>query len=68
MCPDTPRLQTASAGEGGGAGEFGIYPSDPTFKLVQANAATVQQLAGGPPLGQCSPKGTAAAPACADKG
>ncbi|KAL4437982.1 hypothetical protein ABPG77_004203 [Micractinium sp. CCAP 211/92] len=60
--------QTASAGEGGGAGQFGIYPSDATFKLVQANAAAVQQLAAGPPLAQCSPGGPSAAPACADKG
>ncbi|KAL4425642.1 hypothetical protein ABPG75_009658 [Micractinium tetrahymenae] len=60
--------QTASAGEGGGAGQFGIFPSDSTFKLVQANAAAVQQLAAGQPLGQCSARGPAAAPACADKG
>ena len=63
------RLQTASAGEGGGAGRFGIYPSDSTFSLIKANAAAVQQLYSGPaPSGTCSKKGPAAAGACANKG
>eukprot|EP00887_Chlorella_sp_A99_P006508 scaffold3.g6508.t1 len=36
--------QTASDGEGGGAGKFGVYPDSSTFQLVKANAAAVAQL------------------------
>ena len=62
-------MQTASAGEGGGAGRFGIYPSDSTFFLIKANAAAVQQLYSGPaPSGTCSKKGPAAEGACANTG
>ncbi len=60
-------MQTASRGEGGGAGKFGVYPGSSTFDLVKANAAAVQQLASGP-ASSCSKEGPAAAGPCADKG
>lgn len=60
-------LQTASRGEGGGAGKFGVYPGSSTFDLVKANAAAVQQLASGP-AASCSKQGPPAAVPCADKG
>lgn len=67
--PSRPLLppQTASRGEGGGAGKFGVYPSSSTFQLVKANAAAVQQLAAGTAPG-CSKEGAPPAGSCADKG
>lgn len=63
-----PLLQTASKGEGGGAGKLGVYPDSSTFALVKQNAAAVQQLASAASGGACSKAGSAAAPPCADKG
>jgi mannan endo-1,4-beta-mannosidase len=37
--------QTASQGEGGGAGEFGVYEGDAAFDIAVANAAVVKELA-----------------------
>lgn len=67
-----PRLallppQTASRGEGGGAGKFGVYPGSSTFDLVKAKAAAVQGLSSGS-AGSCSKQGSPTAPPCADKG
>ncbi|PRW59651.1 nitrilase 2 isoform A [Chlorella sorokiniana] len=59
--------QTASRGEGGGAGKFGVYPGSSTFDLVKATAAAVQQLSSGP-ASSCSKEGPPAAGPCADKG
>lgn len=60
--------QTASEGEGGGSGRFGIYPGDSTFQLIKSNAGAVQQLASAQALGACSPQGPAPAGPCAQTG
>ena len=61
--------QTASRGEGGGAGQFGVYPGDSTWGLARANAAAVAGLAAARPApGACTPRGPPAAPPCADDG
>lgn len=36
--------ETASKGEGGGTGRFGLYLSDFLFQQIRANAATTRQL------------------------
>jgi hypothetical protein len=48
--------QTASKGEGGGAGQFGVYEADSTFSIVKENAAATQRLYSGP-ASRCSKKG-----------
>lgn len=48
--------QQASKGEGGGAGQFGIYEGDSAFQLAKDNAKTVQQLYSGQ-VSTCSKKG-----------
>lgn len=52
--------QTASPGEGGGAGKDGVYAGSSTFDLAKANAATTQALAAGK-AAKCTKKAPPAA-------
>ena len=63
----TRRMQTASKGEGGGAGRFGVLAGDAAFSQVKANAAAVASLYSRP-ASPCTPQGLPTAGACADNG
>lgn len=53
--------ETASRGEGGGSGRFGLYATDPVFQTIRQNAAATKQLYSAP-VGRCS-RSAAPAPA-----
>lgn len=56
--------ETASKGEGGGPGQFGVYDTDSAFGIVKSNAATVTGLNAGR-ASSCSKKANIAAiPEC----